>query len=115
MIKAFFPSLIITVLFCFTAPSMAPANIARAEMSLTTISIYSNPFRNRIRVEFAAALSDQARLELYHQNGRLIREIEPSSPHHFVIEKGQLAGGTYLFKVKMDAELLGDGTLFFLD
>jgi len=113
--KTLLSPLLICLSFCLFGFENGPKPLPTDTATASVISIYNTPFRNRVRIEVSSELKANSRLELFHTNGELIREIAPSSDNHFVIEKGQLAIGRYDFRIQHKNELIGTGMVFFMD
>ena len=63
------------------------------------LEVFPNPFRDVLTIRYTGMASEIAQLQLYDLNGKLVREIAPSTGHSTQIDLSDLTAGVYLLRV----------------
>lgn len=65
-----------------------------------SVHAYPNPLTNQLQVEFKNPLKDEAQLQVYDINGKIVQTINaPANSRHQQLDFVKLAPGTYFLKV----------------
>ncbi|HET6990204.1 MAG TPA: zinc-dependent metalloprotease [Bacteroidia bacterium] len=79
------------------------------EFSLSSVTIFPNPFTSSVKFEFPRDLQN-AELKLYDVLGNEIRDIDFSGKQ-FSIQRGELSDGVYLYQVISEGKIVLSGKL----
>lgn len=75
-------------------------------------SLYPNPASDKISISFEDMEPTEVELELYDMLGRKIMEVQPKLiAKQFETNIQFLAAGVYVYRLKVDGAIFGDGKL----
>ncbi|MEO1434491.1 MAG: T9SS type A sorting domain-containing protein, partial [Bacteroidota bacterium] len=99
----------------FNSPTMISSKLYRNDVLISSIndlaleaelSIYPNPFRSgTLNLQFESLATGLVTIQIFHQNGQLIREQVESvlkGPTHLSLELNGLSAGNYILEVQSE-------------
>ncbi len=95
---------------------MLVSNVGTDELTLTInpVSIFPNPFTNRVNFEIEVAKKCEVLLEVFDQKGQKVytkRQNISSGNNQLFWESVQEAGGIYFYQISLDGQMLKTGKL----
>ncbi|MFC1731097.1 SBBP repeat-containing protein [candidate division KSB1 bacterium] len=76
-----------------------------------TLKVYPNPFNDLVHIEFDNQKAEKHVLDVYTTDGKLVLSINDITTGHVVIERKNLTGGMYFFRLWNNRQVVAAGKL----
>ena len=81
------------------------------ELSQSKTEVYPNPFSASTTISFQNPEQKKCTISIYDIQGRVVREVKGISSNKVVLEKGNLHGGIYFYRINSESGMMGNGKM----